>query len=155
MKDTMWDNMSATGKRHLQAILGDSITKSNVIGLRKILNAQWRKDRNYSVSRTGAKIGAWEVAELEETLASREPKVIGDLHATGLKLLQSKRYRKRLERVADIIANLDCFRLTGFQEAGSYNGNHTPVYRAVARDGRSFTFINVPWQSGGNGPEVL
>jgi hypothetical protein len=93
-----------------------------------------------------------EVRDLESALERCQPKVVGELHDSGLKLLQSPRYRKRLEQVADIIANLDCFRLIGF----SFHDNWhvTPVYRAIAKDGRKFTFTNVPWQSGGNGPEV-
>ena len=149
------ESMGATGKRHMGAILADAVTKSNVIGLRKALNAQWRKDRGYSVSRTSPKVAAWEVAELEEALASRKPRVVGELHASGVKLLQSKRYRKRLAPVADIIANLDHFRLVGFEETGNHGGGNVPLYQAVASDGRNFTFRNVPWQSGGDGPELI
>lgn len=150
----IWTNMTPTMKRHMKAICGDSVQKTNVIGLRKIFNAQWRKDRGYSVSRVAPNITAEMVADLRSAIEERQPKVTGELHDSGLKLLQSPRYRKRLADVADIIANLDCFRLIGFIEAGEYGGNHVPVYRAIAKDGRKFTFYNVAWQSGGDGPQL-
>jgi hypothetical protein len=151
----IWTNMTPVMKKHMKAICSDSITKSNVIGLRKIINAQWRKDRGYSVSRVSPNITREEVQDLIAAMDRNQPKVIGELHDSGLKLLQDRRYRKRLKSVADVIANLDCFRLIGFQEAGEYGGHHVPVYRAIAKDGSKFTFYNVPWQSGGDGPQLV
>jgi hypothetical protein len=156
MGTNIWTGMTATAKKHMRAICSDSITKSNVIGLRKIFNAQWRKDMGYSVSRVAPNVTRQEVADLQREMEHHQPKVTGELHDSGLKLLQDRRYAKRLEQVADIIANLDCFRLIGFTEidTGIGGGNHYPVYRAIAKDGRKFTFYNVPWQSGGDGPQL-
>jgi hypothetical protein len=154
MITNIWTGMNATAKKHMRAICSDSVEKTNIIGLRKIINAQWRKDHGYSVSRVAPKVTRQEVADLIREMEHHQPKVTGELHASGLKLLQDRRYRHRLEGVRDIIANLDCFRLIGFIEAGEYGGHHVPVYRAIAKDGRKFTFYNVPWQSGGDGPQL-
>lgn len=156
MVTNIWTGMTATAKKHMKAICGGSVEKTNIIGLRKIFNAQWRKDMGYSVSRVAPNVTAKEVADLHRALERNQPKVTGELHASGLKLLQDRRYRHRLEDVRDIIANLDCFRLIGFTEidTGCGGGNHYPVYRAIAKDGRKFTFYNVPWQSGGDGPQL-
>lgn len=143
--------LSATYLRHLKAIKADAVTKTNVIGLRKALNHQARLDRRLSGNRCN--VTPQEVQWLEEALERDQPRVVGELHDSGLKLLQSRRYRKRLEAVADIIANLDCFRLIGFEMIDDLH--HVPVYRAIAKDGRKFKFRNVAWQSGGDGPEIL
>lgn len=150
----VWTNMTPTMKRHMKAICGDAVEKTNIIGLRKIFNAQWRKDRGYSVSRVAPNITPEMVADLRNAIAERQPKVMGELHESGLKLLRDRRYKSRLESVRDIIDNLVCFRLIGFTEAGEYGGNHVPVYRAIAKDGSKFTFYNVAWQSGGDGPQL-
>lgn len=137
--------MNATAKRHMGAIARDSIRKTNVIGLKKILNAQWRKDRGYSVSMVAPKVCREEVQQLRDAIAERMPRVRGELDESGRKLLRSPRYRKRLASVADIIADLRCFRLVGFEEINS--GNHVPIFRAYDSRGRHFTFRNIPWQS--------
>lgn len=139
--------------RHLNAINADAVTKSNIIGLRKLFNAQARKEHGYWTGRTSPKIHAGEVVALDEIIAIKRPKVTGELHDSGLKLLRDKRYAKRLRNAASIIADLECFRLVGFEFIDSTHC--VPLYRAIAKDGQSFTFRNVPWQSGGNGPEVI
>lgn len=143
-----------TFERHLAAINSGSITKTTVIGLRKALNAKARRERGYSVSRSAPNIANLEAAKLFEALASKEPVVTGDLHASGLKVLQNPRYKKRLANVANIVANIKEFRLVTFHETKHVSLGATPVYRAVAPCG-SFLFKNVPWQSGGNGPEIV
>lgn len=152
MSDNIWTGMTATAKRHMKAICSGEVGKTNVIGLRKVLNHTWRIQRGWSGNRVN--VTPEEAGQLESALERCQPKVTGELHASGLKLLQDRRYRKRLEPVADIIANLDCFRLIGFTEAGDTNGHHVPVYRAIAKDGKKFTFYNVAWQSGGDGPQL-
>lgn len=138
---------------HMAAIQSGQITKTNVIGLRKILNANARRVRGYSVSSTCPKYTPAEVEALERALARRKPRVVGRLHETGLKLLQSKRYRKRLAPVAAIVAKLDSFRLVGFDMI-DHDMHAIPIYEA--RAGRkAFVFRNVPWQAGGNGPEII
>jgi len=146
--------MNRTVKRHLKAIKSDSVGKSNVIGLRKIYNTVAREDSGYSVSSTCPKVTAEELETLATALGECQPRVVGALHDSGLKLLQSRRYRSRFKPwELEIIANLKEVRLAAFEEIDSYH--HVPVYRAVAKDGRSFLFRNVPWQSGGRGPEIF
>lgn len=139
--------------KHLDAIQAGAVDASNVIGIRKALNADARRRRNYSTSQTAPKLTGAECDAIESALREHEPRVVGALHDTGLKLLQSRRYRTRLAPVAEIVAALDAFRLVRFDELDS--GFHrVPVYRACA-GARSFLFRNIPWQSGGNGPELV
>jgi len=145
--------ISNTYKRHLAAIHSDNVTRSNVIGLRKLLNATARKESRLSVSCTSPDVTPEQAYWLQEAVERDQPRVTGELHDSGLALLRSKRYAKRLAPVADIIAAIDHFCLSGFEWLDSYHC--VPVYLAKASDGRSFTFRNVPWQSGGNGPEIL
>jgi hypothetical protein len=140
--------------RHLKALGSGEVTKTNIIGLKKALNAQRRKNNNWSISRTSPKVEADELASLIDAVYDHQPVIVGELHDSGLKLLRSPRNRRRFtDRQREIIDQLDHFRLVNF---GDVDGRIvTPVYRAVAKDGRSFKFRNVPWQSGGNGPEIL
>ncbi len=149
--ENVWTLFGDTGKRHAKAICGDDVTRSNVIGLRKVFNHVARLDAGLSGNRCN--VTPEEAATLESLLSERQPRVSGELHDSGVKLLTGKRYAKRLEPVADIIADLHCFRLIGFEFLDSLHV--TPIYRAIARDGRKFAFRNVPWQSGGDGPEIL
>lgn len=147
--------MSGAVQTHLDAIHSGFVERSNVLGIRKILNANWRKSRGYSVSRTSAKINSGDVRKLQHDLELAKPIVRGALHDSGLKLLRSKRYRKRLEPYADMIAEIVYFRLIRFDAFGQNGSHHVPVYRAVTRYGDGFTFRNIPWQSGGDGPEIV
>lgn len=153
--ENIWSLLGDTAKRHAKAICGDDVTGSTIRGLKKIFNADWRKSGHYSVSVVAPKVTPEEAETLRELIAEKMPRITGELDASGRKLLLNRRYAKRLAPVADIIADLDCFRLIGFDDCGESAGNFIPLYRAFARDGRSFAFVNVPWQSGGNGPEVL
>lgn len=135
-----------TFSKHLAAVKSGEITKSNVIGIRKAMNAYERKASRYGTSRCQPEWTGQQVTEIERALDLHRPLVTGELHATGLALLQSPRYRKRLESVAGIVAALDHFRLVRFDYLD--NGLHrVPVYQAIARDGRRFTFRNIPWQT--------
>ena len=140
--------------KHLDDIKAGTVTKTNVIGIRKAINADERRARGYSVSSTCAKLSSSDVAALERALADHEPRVTGELHDSGLKLLRSPRYRKRLESVADIIEHLDSFHLVAFDRIGQAGLYSVPVYRARGA-GRSFLFRNIAWQSGGDGPEIV
>lgn len=145
--------LSKTYARHLKAIGSGEVTKSTVIGLRKIFNAQARKDSGWSVSSVAPKITGDEVSALDNAIATHQPRVTGELHNSGVKLLQNRRNRSRFTaEQLKIIAALDHFRLVGFE---FYDSLHcVPLYRAFSRDGRKFLFRNVPWQSGGKGPEA-
>lgn len=52
------------------------------------------------------------------------------------------------KHLAEIIAGLDHFRLVRFDPIGNPSyPKWIPVYQASTRDGRRFTFRNVPWQT--------
>ncbi len=147
--------MSKAFETHKAAILAGEVSKTNVVGLRKHLNAYERKASGWSVSRTAPEMSFEDCEWLFTALADIKPRVVGKLHDTGKALLQNKRYRKQLASVADIVADLSHFKLVGFDATGRHGEAYTPVYRAYDTQGRSFPFRNIPWQSGGNGPEIL
>ncbi len=140
--------------KHLKAIMAGEVTKSNVIGLRKAYNANARRERRLSTSRTCPKLSADELDAITIALRERQPTVTGELHESGLKLLQSRRYAKRLGDMSGV----EEFRLAGFDWIDDLHV--CPIYYAIGKDDRGFTghiltFRNVAWQSGGNGPEIL
>ena len=140
---------------HMQAIKAGEVTKTNVIGIRMALNADARRESGWSVSRTAPKMTGNEVWSLVEAIEDARPRVTGELHETGLAQLRSRRYRKQLASVADLVADIVEFRLVGFEMIGRNGEYATPRYRAIASNGKGFDFINIPWQSGGNGPELV
>lgn len=144
---------------HLKAVEAGEVTRSNVIGIRKAINAAYRRECGYSDSCTAPKLSSAQVAELQQAIRTWRPRVTGELHDSGLTLLRSPRWRKRLAPVAEIIDNLTEFSLVGFttvRRPGPYGAIETiiPIYNASAVGWGSFDFINIPWQSGGNGPEI-
>lgn len=135
----------STYQKHMAAIMSGEVTKSNVIGIRKGINAAYRAARGWSNSSTAPIWTAPDLNTLHNMLEARRPRVTGDLHETGKKLLRSSRYRKRWnEQQAAIIERLDHFKLIRFDCIGDYS---VPVYEAVASTGQSFLFRNIPWQS--------
>lgn len=164
----MKEKPSPSFARHLAAIEAGTITRTNVIGIRKLLNGAARRAAGWSVGAT-TPLGTLEQADaILAALDKYRPRVAGELHEGGLKVLRNRRYAKRLEPFAASIAALDHFRLVGFEDIsrrgdGLYN---VPVYAAWstippkgdALDGgthEAFRFRNVPWQSGGDGPEIV
>lgn len=144
----------------MDAIHAHEITKSNVIGIRKAINAAERRSRGWSTRNNPAPMTFEEWDALEAALASERPKVTGELHDSGLAVLRNPRYRKRWDdRQKAIIASLSHFWLVGFERIGSHNQYATPIYEAWGRNQwgslDSFKFINIPWQSGGDGPEII
>lgn len=143
--------MDKTAQKHLDAITSGNVTSTNVIGVRKILNHVARIERGWPGNRCNAS-----PADADAILAAihhHAPIVRGDLHASGVRLVTNKRYARQLTNVADKIAALQGFRLVDYIAPGK--GYHCyPVYQAWGNAG-SFTFYCVPWQSGGNGPEIL
>lgn len=136
-----------TFEKHLAAVKSGEVTKSNVIGIRKAMNEfELRSYSRHAGSSTAPQWTLEQINAMEHALDQHKPRVAGELHETGLALLRSPRYRKRLASVAEIIAGLDHFRLVRFDYLD--NGLHrVPVYRAIAGDGRRFTFRNIPWQT--------
>lgn len=143
-------------QKHLAAIEAGEVTKSNIIGIRKVLNAYVRRSLGYSVSWTQPEISSDEITATEWKLDLIRPRVIGELHESGVKLLRSPRYRKRFnEKQAGIIERLDHFKLLRFDYIGERGMHTVPVYLAVSSTGESFAFRNIAWQSGGDGPEIV
>ena len=147
-----------TFERHATAIRSGKVTKTNVIGIRKAINHAWRLANGYDGNRCNVSEG--EADTLESLLKECEPIVTGDLVLGGLAILQSKRWRKRFENVADIAADVDVFKLVRFDRIGRDGSHCTPVYRVVGCNGDSFLFRNIPWQTAlysgdESGPVVL
>ena len=139
-------------QKHIKAIKAGSVTKTNIIGIRKALNADNRMRRNYSVSSTAPVIEPGQIEELVAAIHEKTPVVQGELHDSGVKVLTSPRYRKQLQSVSDRIeSGIQAFRLVDYWEE---KGNVYPVYQVQTPRG-FFRFFNIPWQSGGNGPELL
>ena len=142
--------MQTTMQKHLAAIQAGEVTKTNVIGIRKALNHVDRMSRGRPGNCSSATPA--ETDAVMSAIWETQPRVTGDLHESGLEVLRSPRYRKRLASVQPVIDALESFHLVDYDEvAGGY---YVPVYEARSPGG-SFTFRNVPWQSGGDGPEVL
>jgi hypothetical protein len=142
-------------QRHLADIESGNVTKTNVIGLRKALNHVTRLARGWSGNRCAAT--ADEVRAALDALERHKPLVRGDLHASGVRLLTDKRYRKRLEPVADKVAALHGFRLVGYQETADCQ--HAAIFEAVGTAG-AFRFYSIPWQTAlysdlDGGPHIL
>ena len=136
---------------HLAAINAGEVTKTNVIGLRKALNHVARLRAGWSGNRSSAT--AADADAILASLAAKQPRVIGELHDSGVRVLTNKRYAKRwTANHAAVIAGLQGFRLVDFYEIN--RAHVTPVYLATGAAG-SFQFVNIPWQSGGDGPLVI
>lgn len=140
--------MHKTIEAHLSAIRAGEITKTNVIGIRKALNAALRNNLGFSNGRTSPKVTQREAIALETALESVEPHAVGELHESGLKVLRNRRYKSRWnERQQGIIDRLHHFSLVRFDYIGDRGYQTTPVYRAVDATGQSFLFRNIPWQT--------
>lgn len=155
--------MNKTLAKHLAAIESGKVTRTNVIGLRKTFNAFERIRRGYSIGATCPAPSHDDMREIISALEKHRPAVAGQLHDTGIAILNNPRYEKRMRDYRDSIAAIDHFRLIRFDETAMRT--HAPVFQAWSRippkgdslDGGfylAFTFWNVPWQSGGDGPEI-
>lgn len=147
----------STYQKHLADIRTGTITKYNVIGIRKAINLRTRFTGGWSITRDARVWSAEEMDFLLRELSARKPHAAGELHITGLKLLRDTRYAKTFDAdQRSIIESDGChFRLTGFYPIGRHGENCVATYECCALNGRSFGFWNIPWQSGGKGPEVL
>lgn len=139
---------------HMAAIVAGEITKSNVIGIRKLLNGANRRANGWTVGAC-TPLGTLDQAyALVEAIREHKPKVTGELHETGLTLLRNRRYHKRWSYTQQLEIDQCCgFRLVDFE---SFNNDayHVPVYQVMTPTKAAFNFYNIPWQSGGNGPVV-
>jgi hypothetical protein len=141
--------------RHTAAVRSGRVEKTNIIGIRKAINAMEQ--------------GAWPAAmidaqfELEQAIAECRPAVVGSLHDSGLKVLRNPRYAKRWNDAQRAIINYPLlqFRLIRFDRIGARGRYSVPVYQAIGDERMgSFAFRNIPWQTayfGGldDGPRVV
>lgn len=144
-------------EKHMAAIEGNAIERVNIIGLRKAINAVNRSAKGYSVSCTSPKVSFNELDILMSAIHKLRPQVVkgGELHNSGVKVLRNPRYRNRwTDRQKEIIETLVYFRLVDFVPYADRGRGAVPVFEVVSPLG-SFEFVNVPWQSGGNGPEIM
>lgn len=167
------DGLTAA-QRHLAAISAGTVTKTNVIGIRKAINHIERIGRGWSGNRSNVTID--EVFEIEQALHDAPPLVTGGLHATGLKQLRDPRYAKRFNETQRGIIERDdaTFSLVRYDRIGRQGMYAVPVYRMAAprgyherpngagwTTGGEFLFRNIPWQAvfGSeeyqSGPEVM
>ena len=146
--------MNRTAQKHLDAIRAGEVTKTNVIGLRKLINATDRALSGYSTSVTACTVTFGELQEIRDALDEHRPRVTGALHDSGLALLKSPRYAKRMMHQRALIDRIASFHLVRLDEFNG-QGNYVPIYQVRDASGSPlFTFRNISWQSGGNGPEI-
>ena len=129
--------------RHLAAVTAGTVEKTNVIGIRKAINAM-EQGRDVPADMVDA------IFKLECALQERQPTVAGELHDSGLKVLRNPRYAKRWNDAQRAIINypLVKFQLVRFDRINPNRWQVVPVYK-VTGDERmgSFLFRNIPWQT--------
>lgn len=144
--------MKTATQKHLDAIASGEVCQTNIVGMRKILNHVARLRKGYSAHRSNATLA--DGRAIEKALAACSPMVVGDLHQSGLERLRAPRYAKRWnDAQRAIIRNEPNFYLVWFDWIDPLHC--VPVYCVQSPGGQSFLFRNIPWQSGGDGPEVL
>ena len=143
-----------TMQKHIAAINSGRVEKTNIIGLRKAINHVARISNGWRGNRSSATHE--DVYDAALAIIEHQPTVIGELHDTGLVVLRSPRYARRWTDAqrAVIEAKHIRFDLVRFDRLGSQGQYAVPVYCVIADCG-SFNFRNIPWQSGGNGPEIV
>lgn len=147
--------MHKVAARHLAAIESGAIERGTVIGIRKLVSASTRRQMGWGVGGGQANAPVEDVSAVLDAIKDRKPRAVGELHAGGLAVLASKRNRRRLHHVADIVPDVVTFQLVDYELQGRAGEYFAPIWRASTADGRRFDFLNIPWQSGGEGPEVF
>lgn len=143
--------MTRTIDKHLAAIRSGTVTQSNIIGLRKAINADERRRQGLSTSRTCPNVTSADVFEAIDAIRLHQPRADSALTESGKARLRDKRYAKRWnDSQRRTIETLTHFTLCGFTE---FNRSAIPIWRVHGTSG-SFRFINPSWQSGGDGPEI-
>lgn len=149
--------MKTTAQKHLDAIASGTVTKTNIIGIRKAINHVERLRAGWSGNRSS--VTPAEADAMEKALGEVRPVVAGELHESGLKVLRSPRYAKRWKPwQREAIDALDHFRLIRFDRIGRHGEHAVPVYEVWAKippkgdaldsgSYQAFSFRNIPWQS--------
>lgn len=150
--------MNPTLKKHLDAINSGAVTKTNIIGLRKAFNANARLTRGYGAGCTSPKVTPGDIGDLRRAITLIEPFVRGELHDSGLKVLQDPRYRKRFNLAQSrVVERVTVFKFVGLHQIDDCHA--TPIYKAVSPFG-SVNFYVIPWQSAlayglQSGPQII
>lgn len=147
--------MNRAFETHLTAVSQGAVTKTNVIGLRKALNLEARLSNGWSVRKTAKPVTEEQFDRFWALLKKHRPVVTGELHETGVKQITARRYRKQLSAYVDVLDDIQVFRLIGFKAIGRRDEHFIPIYEAVNSKGKRMPFVNIPWQSGGKGPEIV
>lgn len=150
--------MTPSLSAHLTAICAGAVTRTNVIGLRKAVMATERAFQWGGSWARKAHPSRADIHDVDVALRNHCPRVTGELHDGGVKVLRNPRYAKRWTPAqAAIIASPDlAFYLARLDIVrGEYGFVCVPVYRVFADGPASFYFRNIAWQSGGNGPEIV
>jgi hypothetical protein len=79
--------MRKTLKKHLDAIKSGSVTKTNIIGLRKAFNTNARFTRRIECGRTSPHVAPDDIAEIRRAITMHEPRVSRDLDASGPQII--------------------------------------------------------------------
>jgi hypothetical protein len=143
-----------TFNRHMTAIADKRIERTNIIGMRKMINVSLRADYGLSNSPMATVVPISDIDSLYQAIYNNRPTVLGELHDSGVKLLQNRRYKNRWTSAQQFtIDRIAQFQLVDWFSVGRFHV--TPVYRVIGFDGVPFDFHNLSWQSGGNGPTVV
>lgn len=141
-------------KKHVAAIKAGEVNKGNIIGMRKLLNGAERRQAGWSNGASTPKGTVEQALKIQSLVRECKPEVDQGLFESGKAVLTNPRYRRRWsEHQRQVIAGLDSILLSDWHWLGRFYA--CPVYMAIAKDGRYFIYRNVPWQSGGNGPETF
>jgi hypothetical protein len=143
-----------TFNRHMMAIANKQIERTNIIGMRKMINASLRADQGLSNPRRSTVVPMSYIDSLYRAIYHNCPIVLGELHDSGVKLLQDRRYKSRWTPSQQFtIDRIAKFRLVDWYNVDRFHV--VPIFRVIGFDGVPFDFYNVSWQSGGNGPKVV
>jgi hypothetical protein len=144
--------MHKVAARHLAQIQTGRIDASTLRGLRKLVSGSLRKADGWSVGGGQAVAPLGDLWKVLDAITLHKPAATGELHDSGLEVMRNKRHRSSLPDFAPDVCG---FVLVNYELQGPRKTYFVPIWRATTADGRYFDFQNIPWQSGGNGPEVL
>ncbi len=146
--------MHKVAARHLATVKSGTIDRGTVIGIRKLVSSSYRAAHGYGVGGGQAKAPLEDMEAILVAIMEHKPVATGELHDNGLKVLRNPRHRKALAGLEHVLTYTPTFRLVDYELRGRIGDYFVPIWRAESLLGW-FDFISIPWQSGGNGPEVL
>lgn len=145
-------------RKHMAALDSGTYPEGCIRGMRRALDARWRRDHGYSVGQTAPDISGEELVGLGVRIESERPLIEAKQAAKGLAWLRKVSFksngdlRKNCpfgERELFVIRHFSHFTLAGFVNIGNADASHIPVYRVHSIDGRTFCYHARSWQAGG------